>query len=167
MLWKGGDGLGRDVNKQKLNPNLIKKVSERLLSLKYNIPNDFATKPRSLEELPRWKATEFRLFLLYIGPIAIQSIVSKELYEHFLCLHVAMIIFLSPNYNNLSSFAQSLMINFVQKFGNLYGKHFISAYIHALIHLVEDYDNYGSLDRVSCFKFENYMSYLKKNGSKK
>lgn len=162
MLWKGGDGLGRDVNKQKLSPNLIKTISERLLSLKYNVSNDFSRKPRSLEELPRWKATEFRLFLLYIGPIAIQSILSKELYEHFLCLHVAMIIFLSPNYNNLSSFAQSLMINFVKKFGKLYGKHFISSNIHALIHLFEDYDNYGSLDTVSCFKFENYMSNLKK-----
>lgn len=120
-----------------------------------------ARKPRSLEELPRWKATEFRIFFLYIGPI--KSIVSKELYKHFLCLHVAIIIFLSPNYNSLSSFAHSLMINLVQNFGNLFGKHFISANIHAFIHLSDDYGNYGSLNTVSCFKFENKMSHLKKN----
>lgn len=141
---------------------MIKKISERLLSLRHNIPNDFARKPRSLEELPRWKATELRLFLLYIGPIAIHSIVSKELYENFLCLHVAMIIFLSPNFNNLAFSAKSLMKKFVQNFGNLYGNHFISANIHALIHLFDDYMNYGSLDSVSCFKFENYMGQLKK-----
>jgi len=48
MLWKRADGLGRYVNKQKLNPNFIRTMSERLLSLKYNIPNDFAKKPRSI-----------------------------------------------------------------------------------------------------------------------
>lgn len=106
MLWKGGDNLGRDVNQQKLNPSLMKAISERLLSVKYSIPNDFARKPGSLEELPRWKATEFRLFLLYIGPKVLHSIVPKFVYQNFLYLHVAMTIFLSPNFKNLASSAQ-------------------------------------------------------------
>jgi len=33
--------------------------------------------------------------------------------------------------------------------------------VHALIHLFDDYNNFGSLDSVN-FKFENYMCHLKK-----
>lgn len=162
ILWKG-DNIGRrDINKQKLSPGLIKKISERLLSLKNDIPLDFVRKPRSLDELPRWKATEFRLFLLYVGPVVIYSIVSKKIFQNFLYLNVAMTIFLSPNYNHLATYAKSLMFNFVKNFGILYGDHFISHNIHGLIHLYDDYQNYGMLDNISCFKFENYMSHLKK-----
>lgn len=73
-----------------------------------------------------------------------------------------MTIFLSPNYNHLATYAKSLMFDFVKNFGLLYGDHFISHNIHGLIHLYDDYQNYGMLDNISCFKFENYMSHLKK-----
>lgn len=73
-----------------------------------------------------------------------------------------MTIFLSPNFSNLAMYAQTLMINFVKQFGSLYGNHFISNNVHSLIHLYDDYEKYGTLDQVSCFKFENYMKDLKK-----
>ncbi|CAI6361869.1 unnamed protein product [Macrosiphum euphorbiae] len=163
MLWKGSGDIGRvNVNIQKMPLNVIKIISTRLLLIKKDIPCDFGRKPRSLDELARWKATEFRQFLLYTGIIVLHSIIPNEVYDHFLCLHVAMIIFLSPNYNNLSTFANSLLTDFVNNFGSLYGVHFISHNIHGLIHLYDDYKKFGCLDQVSCFKFENYMSQLKK-----
>jgi hypothetical protein len=33
--------------------------------------------------------------------------------------------------------------------------------IHGLLHLVDDYDRFGSLDNCSTFSFENYMKVLK------
>ena len=39
-------------------------VSEHLVSLRGNIPSSSARKPRKLFELHRWKATDFRQFLL-------------------------------------------------------------------------------------------------------
>lgn len=126
-----------DINKQKLSPGLIKQISERLLSMKDDIPLEFIRKPRSLDELARWKATEFRLFLLYVGPIYIHSIVSKQIFEHFLYLNVAMIIFLSPNFNNFATLAKSFIFEFVKNFGILYGDHFISHNIHGLIHCMK------------------------------
>jgi len=163
ILWKGSGEIGRvGVNQQKLPSELVKNISTRLISLKKYIPSDFSRKPRSLDELCRWKATELRQFLLYTGPVVLYSLVSKKIYCNFLNLNVAMTIFLSPNFNHLAPYAQALMVNFVKEFGNLYGNHFISNNVHSLIHLYDDYKKYGSLDQVSCFKFENYMSKLKK-----
>lgn len=162
MLWKGDKIARVDLNNQKFNTRVIKQISERLLTLKKQISCDFVRKPGSLDELARWKVTELRLFLLYVGPIAIYSIVPNTVYQHFLSLNIAMTIYLSPNYNHLAQYAKLFMYDFVKKFGSIYGEHFISHNIHALIHLHEDYESYGSLDNVSCFKFENYMSTLKK-----
>ena len=44
---------------------------------------DFAKKSRSLRELMRWKATEFRLFLLYLGPVVLKTILRSKYYQHF------------------------------------------------------------------------------------
>ncbi|KAG8232338.1 hypothetical protein J437_LFUL012928 [Ladona fulva] len=54
-------------------------ISDRLA-----IPSDFSQIPRGLDILKRWKATEFRTFLLYIGPVALKNILTKDLYDHFL-----------------------------------------------------------------------------------
>lgn len=71
-----------------------------------------------------------------------------------------MTIYFSPNFRDLANFSKSLMFKFVIDFGCLYGNHLISHNVHVLIHLFDDYNNFGSLD--SCFKFENYMGHLKK-----
>jgi len=162
-LSKGSKDIGRlNVNCQKLPINVIKHISTNLLSIKKCIPCDFSRKPRGFDELARWKATEFRQFLLYTGIIVIKSSVPKLIYENFLCLSVAMTIFLSPNLSHLSNLAKSLMIDFVKDFGSLYGVHFISHNVHGLIHLIDDYEKFGCLDQIICFKFENYMGQLKK-----
>lgn len=84
MLWKGNLGIGRrGINNQKLNNRIIKNISNRLISFKTCIPCDFVRKPRSLVELSRWKATEYRLFLLYVGVVSIHLIVPKKLYQLF------------------------------------------------------------------------------------
>lgn len=49
----------------------------------------------NLDDIDRWKATEFREFLLYTGPVVLRSVVSEEFYGHFLILHVAMSILAS------------------------------------------------------------------------
>lgn len=42
----------------------VKKISKNLLSFKSSITNDFVRKPRKVEEVSRWKATELRTFLM-------------------------------------------------------------------------------------------------------
>lgn len=52
--------------KTRLNSVKNKFLSNNLIDIKNVIPIDFHRKSRGLDELPRWKATEFRTFLLYL-----------------------------------------------------------------------------------------------------
>lgn len=47
MLWKGDKIARVHLNNPKFNTRVIKQISERLLTLKKQIPCDFVLKPRS------------------------------------------------------------------------------------------------------------------------
>jgi len=129
------------------------------------VPLEFQRKPRSFNMWKQWKATELRQFLLYYGPIVLYSVVSEEVYIHFLILHVAIRILCTGKYCNEPEFinyCQDLLTNFVKTFKLIYGTHHISHNVHALLHLAKDVEHYGSLDLFSTFKFENYMQKIKK-----
>jgi len=59
-------------------------ISKSLTSMSKYMPKEFARKPRTLLELLRWKATEYRQFLLYNGIVALKDTVRKEPYYAFL-----------------------------------------------------------------------------------
>lgn len=56
------------------------------------LPREFSRKCRPLEEIKRWKATEFRLFLLYVGPIVLKGNIRADQYNNFLGLSIAIFI---------------------------------------------------------------------------
>lgn len=78
-----------------------------------------------------------------------------------MALNIAMIILLSPNLGSLVQYAGNLLNYFVLTFEQIYGQYLISSNSHGLIHLVDDYKQYGPLDNCSAFPFENYMKVLK------
>ncbi|XP_036151365.1 uncharacterized protein LOC114255611 isoform X1 [Monomorium pharaonis] len=68
-LWLNGDLHYR------LPHRAVKEISTRLLTqLKPSIPSEFSRKPRGMDCVKLWKATEYRLILLYTGPLAFKSI---------------------------------------------------------------------------------------------
>lgn len=147
----------------KLQYKKVQEMSSRLFTFKNYIPREFARKPRPLEEVSRWKATEFREFLLYTGPLTTKSVLPASMYMNFMTLHVATRILASPQYHSLyKEYAKSLLLYFVKSFGQLYGVEYISHNVHALIHIVDDVNTFGPLDKFSAFRFENYMQQLKK-----
>jgi len=157
-LWLKGPLANRIGNRNSTTLSFL------LLSFKKFMPKDFQRKPRGVEEVNRWKATEFRTFLLYFGPIVLKNIINKQCYNNFLCLHVSMTLLLTPNVmsERYLNFCQQILEYFIKTFGKIYGTEHISHNIHALQHICDDYKNFGPLDNCSCFPFENHMSTLKK-----
>ncbi|CAI6367343.1 unnamed protein product [Macrosiphum euphorbiae] len=140
----------------------IKEVSSAMEKLKAQIPCEFARKPRSFDEISRWKATEYRTFLLYTGPIVMKSILKKDHWKHFLALSISMTILLSPDHSKFLFIARNLLDYFLKRYEQIYGSYLMSHNFHGLNHISDDYDMYGPLDNVSAFPFENYMGQLKK-----
>uniref|UniRef100_A0A1Y1K7P0 DUF4806 domain-containing protein n=1 Tax=Photinus pyralis TaxID=7054 RepID=A0A1Y1K7P0_PHOPY len=140
----------------------IETVSLKLENLKKFIPKEFCRKPRTLKEVDRWKATEFRQFLLYTGPIVLKDVLPQHYYDHFICLHSAISILASISLRKYRKFAKALLIYFVELFGSLYGKEQVSYNVHNLIHLPDSVDTFGNIDSFSAFPFESYMQTIKK-----
>ena len=159
LYWKGPVGplcvrLGRRT---------LDKLSQKLVSLCPAIPSDFVRKPRTVTEVLRWKATEFRQFLLYTGPVILHEILTEKLYHHFMLLSVAIRILASAEYSlSFADYANELLILFVNEAGKLYGNEIYVYNVHCLIHLASDVRNLGPLDYFSAFPFENKLGQLKR-----
>lgn len=139
----------------------IKSMSDYLVSLREHMPVEFCRKPRSLLEVKRWKATEFRQFLLYTGPVVLLGKVSDVMYKNFLLLSVAMYILLSNNLcMKYSEYAGDLLKLFVEHYSEVYGRNMVVYNVHNLLHLADDAKRYGSLDNVSSFPFESFLGCL-------
>jgi len=133
-----------------------------LINQAKNIPVEFNRKPRSLLEAKRWKATEFRQFLLYTGPVVLKKILNNDRYINFLSLHVAITILASSKYSYFIDYASDLFLYFVNTFKILYGAKNISHNVRNLLHLSEDVRVYSPLDNFSAFPFENYLQSILK-----
>lgn len=132
--------------------------------LRRHIPTEINRKPRSLCELSRWKATEFRSFVLYLGPVVLKNVTNKAVFKNFLLLHSAISIFISSRHLEHigSDTAGEFLKNFVQHCRQLYGQEFIVYNVHMLVHLKDDVNRYGPLDNISAFPYENYLNRLKR-----
>jgi hypothetical protein len=138
-------------------------ISKKLVKLRSYIPSEFARKPRSLSEIDRWKATEFRQFLLYTGLVVLTGILPTHLLCHFNLLSVAIRLLVSRSLcAYYCNYAQQLLIAFVQQVEQLYGVEFLVYNVHSLIHIPDDAKLYGKLDNISAFPFENKLQQVKR-----
>ncbi|XP_032404414.1 uncharacterized protein LOC116709852 [Xiphophorus hellerii] len=147
----------------RLSAVTISIISNHLKSVRDHLPRNFSRKPRSLMEYSQWKATEFRQFLLYTGPVVLQGRLSAQMYNNFMLLSIAMTILLSPVLCcKYCGYAGKLLKCYVTNFAKLYGTEHLVYNTHCLIHLADDARKYGALDNISCFPFENYLGTLKR-----
>lgn len=150
----------------RLSSQVIAEISNRLLKLIPYVPSEFARRPRPLCDIDRWKATEFRQFLLYSGPLVLKGLLPRKLYDNFLLLHVAMSVLCSKEHckcNEMITYANSLLQTFVTNCKLLYGEEFMVYNIHMCKHLADDvYHFKAPLDEYSCFPYENFMKRIKR-----
>ncbi|KAL1448276.1 hypothetical protein WDU94_013978 [Cyamophila willieti] len=155
----------------KLPASVVSHISSMLLNMQSCIPVEFNRKPRSLGDLNRWKATEYRQFLLYTGPVILKVAFKhlsnyKQMYDHFMTLSVAIYLLVSPKFSSsprFTTYASNLLIKFINETKNLYGPLILTHNFHSLIHLSADVTNFGSLDNFSSFKYENFLQFFKKH----
>lgn len=146
----------------KLSYAQISQISHLLINQIKNIPLEFNRKPRALEENRRWKATEYRQFLLYTGPVVLKSILNHDNYLNFMSLNVAVtILSFQSHHVRYLDYANSLFNYFIKTFIILYGKDNCSINIHNLLHICDDVKKFGMLQEYSAYPFENFMQKIK------
>ena len=148
-------------------PNgLITEISLKLTELSGLLPSDFVRQPRSLKFLPYWKATEFRSFLLYSGPVVLKGVVSQKVYDHFLQLSVAIYILHEEDdewRNRRLDYCQSLLEVYVENCSRYLGDIFCVYNVHNLLHLTDDVRYFNTpLQHISAFPFENFLQTVKR-----
>lgn len=79
--------------KARLLPQQKNVVNILIESVRQTTSIEIARKPRSVDEVKRWKATEFRTFLIYTGKVVMRDILDKKRYLHFLNFSVGLNIY--------------------------------------------------------------------------
>lgn len=147
----------------------LSKLAQESLSESYSkladfTPYEFTRKPRDFKELPRWKATEFRFFILYSGIFVLKNILKADQFYHFLLLSTALRLFSKKESSILHlDNAQAMINEFVTLFPQFYVLKHVNYNVHSLLHLPQYIKMYGPIDSFSGYKFENYMQELKKS----
>ena len=119
--------------------------------------------PRSLSDLKYWKASEYRSFLLYYGPVVIKDVISPAQYGHFLLLSESIFILLKEEIQSQElQKAENMLEYFVSSVGDLYEPRFLTLNFHLLLHLPENVRQLGLVWAYSCFPFEDANGFLMK-----
>lgn len=156
-MWLCGNTVARQPS------TLIQQISGRLLNIAVHQPLELQRKIRSLSNFGHFKGTEFRSFLLYAGPVALKDILPIHLYQHFLLLHSSISILCDKETCKTHSDLVRHMLNaFINDMSDIYGEENVIYNVHCLTHLVDDVQQFGSLDEFSSFPFESYMFQIKR-----
>jgi len=102
--------------------DICKDIDTEMLSLRKYFPKEFARLPRPLNDIEYWKATEFRNFLLFTGPLVFKKRLKNAFYLHFMKLHCAIKILITLDLCLLNNeIAHNLIVEFVEEFKIHYG----------------------------------------------
>lgn len=140
----------------------LTQISEKLIQSRQTKPSEINRPSRPLSCTSFWKATEFRTFLLKLGPVVLRGHLSEEAYNHFLALFCATTICTCEDFLPYIDVAAKLFREYVDKFGDIYGPENYCYNIHSLVHVTDDVKHYGVLDNYSAFKGESNLAFLKR-----
>lgn len=85
------------------------------------------------------------------------------MYQNYLLLFVGIHILLNERLSSeYNQYAHDLLETFVKHFYQIYGNDMAVYNVHGLVHLAGEARRFGSLDNISAFPFENFLSKLKK-----
>ena len=137
---------------------------DRISSLmtQIQVPHHFRRKPRSLNDLAHWKATEFKHALLYfMPPLLLLTNASKEILFLFTTLSTAIHLLSSDCVSEDDIIgAETLLRAFQSNLCQWFGNESSTISVHALTHLPAQVRLFGPLWTVSAAVFENFFHSL-------
>lgn len=138
-------------------------LSRRMNVLYTQIPSEFQRKSRSTKHAAKWKAVEYRFFLLYCGPVIMKKLVRIDLLQHFLLFHTACRILCCKTLSILyTERAKEYLTSFFIAMKDFYGDKSQVLNSHYLIHLADDVRRMKCcLSQLTAFPFESYLGKLK------
>ena len=158
-LWRSGPIAGNI----RLPSIGLRRISDRLDNIRPYMPCEFQRKCRTLDQFERWKATEFRQFLLYLGPVVLRGILDEQKYENFLNFSICFYLLCHPlRASNYVEFVGEMINGLLNQYAALYGENELVYNTHSISHIWEDVKLRGPLDRYSAFPFESYMGKLRR-----
>lgn len=146
-------------------PYYINKKRQRILNarlIKIKTPSYISRRPRSIEHLKKFKASELRSLLIYFIPLITERLLAKKYIEHFKLLSTSIYTLLQPSISNDElNMTEEKLKQFVHEFQEYYGMFHMTMNVHSLLHLVYCVRNYGPLWAFSMFPFESFNGTLK------
>ena len=151
----------RGCLRARLPSRQISRISELLLSSAPKAPCEFNRQPKSLEQFSKWKASECRQFLLYLGLVVLKNVLKSEIYDNFVLLSLGTRLLVATDRSGYDD-GGKLLLGFVEHARQIYGADRMTYIVHNVMHLVNDCNRLGSLDTFSAFPFESHNGKIKK-----
>ncbi|KAM3597487.1 uncharacterized protein V6R79_005250 [Siganus canaliculatus] len=131
----------------------ISEMDSRLRHIK--TPSEISTSPQSLQCRDKWKASEWRAFLLFYAVSVLPGILVPPYLEHYLSFSFSIHILLQESVSQQDlHLAHRTLVYFVEYMAKLYGEENTTFNCHQLIHLTQSVENWGPLWATSAFNFE-------------
>lgn len=144
----------------------MKKISNKLQSMKYI--HDILRRPRTINNINKWKASEVRTFILYVGLPVLSEFLAEDDCGH-LALYVVILRLMHDYWKDdeeLSKSISSLLHCYIDGLGeriesNSYPPNLMTISTHTHLHLPLQCKKFGRLDWLSNFVFESFLGFLK------
>jgi hypothetical protein len=128
-------------------------IDKRLLNIR--TPSFIPVTPRSILDYKIWRANEFLCFLIYYMLPIFYDLMEARFYINITKLVVAVEFLLNREIlkENLS-IVKNILIDFVQEVEEIYPKNIMLSGMHELVHLVDCTLDFGPLNNVATFSYE-------------
>lgn len=147
-------------------PGFWKFTSEAVKSfnnaiLKITPPNTFCRYTRNITDFVQYKASELYNFLLFYSLPVLQKYLSKERFQHWMCLVIGIYLLLKMEIteHDLTT-CEYLLEEFVMGVESLYDERALTYNVHQLLHLPLYCRRAGNLWATSAFYFEHLNGIL-------
>jgi len=139
--------------------HVLNTIDERLLMI--HPPSSITRTPRSIKDISRWKASEWRAWLLFYFVPCLKDLLKKKYMNHFTMLSVATNILLKKSVTREEVFqAHKLFLCYVYLFQKYFYKENMVYNIHLLLHICKGVLNWGPLWTHNSFLYEGQNRYL-------